>query len=81
MQQERDNNKGDCRCKLITQTVKAFLECLNLRHSSSSSNIAKSKARNVKTESFSRRVFTSSSCFCLCTGFCVAGGGKRSFIC
>ncbi|VVB13901.1 unnamed protein product [Arabis nemorensis] len=52
MQQERDKNKRDCCCKLITQTVKAFFDCLRFRfrHSSSSSDMVKSKARNEEEE-------------------------------
>ncbi|KAF8115759.1 hypothetical protein N665_0025s0211 [Sinapis alba] len=48
MRKERDNKRH--RCKLITQTAMAFLQCLNLRHSSSSSDMVKAKARNEKEE-------------------------------
>ncbi|KAL9278989.1 Elicitor peptide 5 [Arabidopsis thaliana] len=49
MQQERDH-KRDC-CKLMPQTVKAFFKCLRFRRSSSSSSdMVKARARNVKTD-------------------------------
>ncbi|CAN6865992.1 hypothetical protein Bca4012_046583 [Brassica carinata] len=44
MQKESDKKRH--RCKLITQSVMAFLDCLNVRHSSSSSDMVKAKARN-----------------------------------
>ncbi|XP_018442783.1 elicitor peptide 5 [Raphanus sativus] len=48
MRKERDNKRH--RRKPITQTVMAFLECLNLRRSSSSSDAVKAKSRNEKEE-------------------------------
>ncbi|CAA7027147.1 unnamed protein product [Microthlaspi erraticum] len=48
MQQDNDN-KRHC-CKPISQTVMAFLKCLNLRHSSSSSDMVKAKSRNEEEE-------------------------------
>ncbi|KAF3502783.1 hypothetical protein F2Q69_00045137 [Brassica cretica] len=43
---QKDSDKKRHRCKLITQSVMAFLDCLNVRHSSSSSDMVKAKARN-----------------------------------
>ncbi|KAL0736214.1 hypothetical protein Bca4012_012424 [Brassica carinata] len=46
----KDMDRKRHRCKPITQTVMAFLECLRFRHSSSSSDMVKTKARNEKEE-------------------------------
>ncbi|CAH8281637.1 unnamed protein product [Eruca vesicaria subsp. sativa] len=49
------------RCKFITQTVMAFLECLKPKHSPSSSDMAKDEARNEKEEDASSNKTTARS--------------------